>query len=435
MSQNILILDDIGTPSVNKRATYTNFIASDDHVKVLIITSKGALTDEDQQHALAFVELESPTTNGLVEVWAERFHKEHGIDIIYTKQEDLLLRAAHLRRWLGVTTGLTPEQTLIYRDKDLMKHAAHSAGFPVPPFQKVFSPSHILSFAQTHGYPFVVKPILGSASAGVRIIHDQQDCETYLERDFFAKISDTIQDLSGDFVVEKFIPGKMFHVNGYAKNGELVYVWPFAYISTNLGFTTGKAYGNVLVPRRDPLWKRLVDATKQLLGSLPITENLMFHLELFEVDGKDGEKEFMLCEIAARRPGGSIGLLIDTAEGGNIFQEMEFRLNNGLGLRHDRDARTKLNDEGYSCGDLMVPKKIGRLEALPAAGDCLVPNVQYVPIGKVGDVYKGFDINAMNTCARFVAISTGEGGNSEDVRESLRLAHEWFEGQVVYSSI
>ncbi|KAJ3282848.1 hypothetical protein HK104_010678 [Borealophlyctis nickersoniae] len=436
--KHILILDDAGTPSVYRRVNYTDFVSRDENVRLLIITSEGALSDTDKVICLAYVELKSPTTNGMVEVWAKKFHDEHRIDQIYTKQEDLILRASHLRAYLGVKDGLLPHQAIVFRDKEEMKHTLQLAGFPVPPFRRVHSPSDVLAFADTYGYPIVLKPTLGSASAGVGVIRNASECELYLEHRFFECINDKVQDMSGDIIVEAFVDGSMFHVNGYARRGELVYVWPFAYVSTNLEFTAGKAYGNVLVPKGDPLWDGLVKATQRVLAALPQPENLMFHLELFGKRGVDGGlQEHMLCEIAARRPGGSIGLLIDMAEGGgNIFPEMEFRLNNGLPLRHDREAVARVNNPGFSCGDLMVPLRVGRLAALPAEGDvCPVAGVQYIPIAKVGQIYKGFNINAMNTCARFVVTAGEAGVDTAEMQRRLGQALEWFDARVVYEPV
>lgn len=84
----------------------------------------------------------------------------------------------------------------------------------------------------------------------------------------------------------------MYHVNGYAKNSNIIDVWPFVYIDTNLNFTTGNAYGNILIPTTDDRHSRLIGITKKVLESLPCPSDLVFHLELFELNN-----EFLLCEI------------------------------------------------------------------------------------------------------------------------------------------
>ncbi|KAI9094324.1 ATP-grasp domain-containing protein [Phlyctochytrium arcticum] len=444
----ILVLDDVGTPSVNNIVTYTSFLSSDDRVSVIVITSKGALSDGDKTSCLDYVELSSTTTNGLMEIHAQRFHEKYHIDLVYTKQEDLILRAAHIRRLLGVQVGLKPEEALLYRDKAAMKEAVRKSGFNVPDFQRIHSPCDIIAFVKKNGFPVIIKPTLGSASAGVRVVKSQEDLLHYLEKEFYDRIDDKgkCMDYSGDMIIESFCAGKMYHINGYAQNGNLVYVWPFAYLQTNLEFTMGKAYGNVLIPKADAKHQKLINATNQVLKALPCPQDLLFHLELFETkDQCTGEEKYVLCEIAARRPGGSIAFLINAAEGGAVsqndsanrqmfFPEMEFRCNNGLPLRHDRKTVANIaKSDNYSVADIMIPRQIGELTSIPEPNSELpVPNALYYPFAKVGSVYTGFDINTMNTAARIVVTNTDGGSTVDGMEERLLAAHDWFRTSTHY---
>jgi hypothetical protein len=179
----------------------------------------------------------------------------------------------------------------------------------------------------------------------------------------------------------------MCHVNGYARNGKLEIAWPFAYINTNLDFTTGSAYGNILIPPSDPRSTAMLAATQRLLSTLPTPDHLIFHLELFETVTTDSKAdltrfEYVLCEIAARRPGGSIGPLITLAEGGPGagagFPEMEFRLSVGLspGVERKTISRFARGDKGFCVGDLIVPRRIGTLVKVITA----IKKNHFVPI-------------------------------------------------------
>ncbi|KAJ3155843.1 hypothetical protein HDU89_005401 [Geranomyces variabilis] len=435
----VLVLDEVGTPTINNTVSYTSFLTEKDNVRLILISSLGALTAEDKANALDFVELKTPTTNGLLEVHALRLHAKHGIQKIYTKQEDLILRAALLRDLLGITSGLSHQAALPFRDKELMKRCVSEKGFPVPPFARIFSPASLLRFLDTHPLPVIIKPSLGSASAGIRVVKAQNELEQYLEHEYYARIDDAghCMDYSGDILAEAFVGGQMFHVNGFSRGGVLTEVWPFLYINTNLGFTEGNAYGNVLVPPSDPRHARLLDATRRLLAALPAVDDLVFHLELFDVDG-----EFQLCEIAARRPGGSIGTLISATEGGaltasdssrpqNLFPEFEFRTS--LGLEHRRSHQPeslKKRHLNYTIGDLLIPRQLGTLTQIPAASACTLPNTQYFPFAKVGSLYQGFSMGTMNTAARFVIQM--DNGTVEGVNSALAAAAAWFESEVQY---
>ncbi|KAJ3143926.1 hypothetical protein HK101_002944 [Irineochytrium annulatum] len=421
----VLIIDDLGTPSLTKRSSYTDAINPGENVKLIVITSTGCLTSEDKSRCLDWAEVDHPSSNGKLELVAVRMHEKHGFDVIYTRQEDLILRASYLREMLGIKVGLLPDEARMFRDKFRMKEVLQEKGIGVPAFKRVFSPVDVIAFSRAHGYPVVIKPRFGSASANVKVLNTEEERDAYIEKEFYDLIDDygKCMDYNGDIVIEAFQRGTMYHVNGYARSGALEIVWPFVYISTNLGFTSGKSYGNVLIPRSDDRYAKLIETTQKVLDGLPCREHLVFHLELFWCE--DGV--LRLCEIAARRPGGSIGPLIQLAENGQNFPESEFRLSIGLPLKYDR------KESGGVVADLMVPLRIGTLVKMPAAEDCPVDGVTFIPIGKVGTVYKGFSITVMNTCARFVvAPRDGEQATVQEVTERLRKAQEWFDAAVLY---
>ena len=346
------------------------------------------------------VEIEHPTSNGLMEVIVFGLHQDFHITHIYTKQEDLILRASYLRKALGITNGLQPEEALLFRDKCLMKSAlVKNPSIKAPPFERVFSPSNILTFIQKHGYPVIIKPTLGSASAGVKLIHSTDQLHAYLGKEFYDRIDEKgkVMDYSGDMLIEGYVDGIMYHVNGFAKDGRIVSVFPFQYISTNLNFTQGKAYGNLSINRSDALYTPLVDFAQQVLSSLPCPPFLVFHLELFITKG-----EILLCEIAARRPGGSIALLIDDLLGGKgVFPKLEFRWSNGLEV-DPFDLAIAESDLHHRVGDAMIPLQIVQLASIPSTLSLTDESTTttIIPISKVGTIYTGFDINRINTCCR-----------------------------------
>jgi hypothetical protein len=55
---------------------------------------------------------------------------------------------------------------------------------------------------------------------------------------------------------------------------------------------------------------------------------------------------------------------------------------------------------------------------------------KYFPLAKPNTIYHGYNINAINTCARFVCYST-EGGETE-ARQLLSSAQTWFNSKTEY---
>ena len=363
----------------------------------------------------------------------------------------------------------------------------------------------------------VIKPTLGSASAHVTVIKSLADRDNFLASKFYTSLdsSGRRMDYTGDLMIESFVHGKMCHVNGYANRGiinPLENIWAFEYISTNLGFTEGNAYGNIFIPNNSRLpepinserFNSMMRATQIILDTLPCPEHLIFHLELFEKEivTDDGsvpkQYEYTLCEIAARRPGGSIGSLINIIEGGTrlghfnnsayqpnpfLFSEMEFRLACGLNLRHNRRSKAAYFNTSppheykhFSIGDLILPLRTGVLKYIPDPSQDRdkgkrtildMYKVDMIQVAKVGRIYKGFDLNEMNTCVRFVCKEEGpdgdeldlgdidEGLNSNDdmdddmsklsalpqpktrlsIHERLHKVMEWYERTVIYEPL
>ena len=412
--KTILIIDEVGQASIYNPVSYSDFIDLNDSVRLLLITN--AASENDKKLCPKVIEIPHPTSNGILELIAFDLHKEFQIDEIYTKQEDLILRASYLRKAFGIHIGLQPDEALLFRDKAAMKSHLTRNGIKAPAFDRVFSPANIISFIERHHYPIIIKPTLGSASACIIVIYNQDQLEKFLELEFYDRIDEKgkTMDYSGDMIVEKFIEGgKMYHINGFAMDGKITMLWPFQYISSNLGFTRGKSYGNISISKDDELYIPLANETQRILDNLPCPSRLVFHLEVFVHD-----HDILLCEIAARRPGGSIALLIDDLLGGfNIFPTFEFRWNIGLPIK-----LSQLENNGVRVGDIMIPLQMGQLVSVPKD-----PSVQsdekiqfsIIQISKNGTLYTGFDINKINTCIRIKCKA-----NQKSFAETLEALEE-----------
>lgn len=153
----ILIIDETSSSSIYKPVSYSEFIESSDNVSLLLITNRAS--GSDKLNCKEVIEIANPTANGLLEINAFRLHEKYGIESIYTKQEDLILRAAYIRQALGIS-GMQPQDALLFRDKELMKRRLSQKGIKTPPFQRVYSPANVLSFTREHGFPVGIAAFL-----------------------------------------------------------------------------------------------------------------------------------------------------------------------------------------------------------------------------------------------------------------------------------
>lgn len=438
--KRILILDDCQITSIISEHSWSDFLNDDDDVDLYIFTSTGSLSEKDKtcSRVKAYKEVPHPTSDGTLDLWAFNMHRQHTFTHIYTKNEDLIIRAAHLRTLLNIKTGLLADQVTAYREKVHMKELASEGGFPVPPFTRLLAPIDLICFIEKHGYPVVVKPTLGCAVSGLHLISNEDELQSFLSSKLFSCIDiNQRMDLVGELMVEGFMRGKMYHVNGIAKNGEITHVWPFAYLHTCFDFAKhGLAYGNSSIPRSDPLFNRLYNAVQRLLNILPTPNDcLTFHLELYENLDENHlpNDDFVLCEIAARAPGGSITHLIDllTFQDSHTdsFARLDFRASVSLSI--PILIQQENEEEEKVITDLVIPRKSGKLMYIPR--ECPIQNLTYIPLANVEKptVYDKYDANTINSACRLIAYSKTMSEGRELVEKGLK----WFDNSCIITPI
>lgn len=438
--KRILILDDAQITSIINEHSWTDFIDENENVHLYIFTSTGALSDKDRNstHVKSFKEVPHPTTDGELELWAFDMHRKHQFTHIYTKNEDLIIRAAHLRSILNISTGLLAEQVSAYREKVQMKELAQQGGYPVPPFARLLAPIDLIGFIEENGYPVVVKPTLGCAVSGLHLISNEDELRSFLSSKLFSCIDiNQRMDLVGELMVEGFMPGRMYHVNGIAINGQILHAWPFAYLHTCFAFAHhGSAYGNSSIPSTDPLYRRLIQSTQRLLDILPTPKDcLIFHLELYENldEHRQPEDDFVLCEIAARAPGGSITHLIDLLtypeNSDESFARLDFRASVSLPITIP-SAQT-LTGRPIVVTDLVIPRKSGKLMYIPR--QCPISNLTYIPLADVTTptIYEKYDANSMNSACRLITTSE----TIEEGRDLVEKGFQWFDNACIVTPL
>lgn len=209
--------------------------------------------------------------------------------IVALKEDDLLV-GAHLREEWDCP-GQRTLDLLVFRDKGVMCEAVQRAGLPIPAFAPAPDAGAVLGFAAEHGWPVVVKPRIGSSSAGVVQLDGPADLA---EVDFGA----------GAMLVQAFCGDPIHHVDGVF-DGRDVVVWRGSrYLNTCLGFRTGTVLGSV--EQDDPeLHLAFGEAARRFVGALS-RRPLVFHLEVFVGRDGDGRPACTFLEVGARTGGAEI---------------------------------------------------------------------------------------------------------------------------------
>ncbi|WP_407285513.1 ATP-grasp domain-containing protein [Streptomyces sp. BP-8] len=204
--------------------------------------------------------------------------------IVALQETDLDL-AAELRDAFALP-GQRTGDLLPLRDKLLMARRLAAAGVAVP--ATAAAPDHeaVAAFAARHGWPVLVKPRRGTASAGITRLASP------------GRLRAQVFPHDTDLLVQQWLPDQVLHVDGVFDGAELGPWRASRYLNTCLEFTTGSALGSVEIDDAE-LLARIGEITAAAVGAL-FTGPSVFHLELFAGDGG----ALTVLEIGAR-PGGA----------------------------------------------------------------------------------------------------------------------------------
>lgn len=234
-------------------------------------------------------------TNGTIELAVLAIAKIHKITAIVAQAEFDIERAARLREHLHVQ-GQSVNSATAYRDKIHMKFLTRKAGIAVADWKALSCIDDLYSFIDIQGYPVVIKPRNGAGSVGVNIIKNQNDLDIVIDKGFSPPVG-----IKPNMMVEAFVPGRTYHVDGLVINGQPVMVWPSIYTTESLDFQQegGEPVASYLLSPENPLTSRLQQFVLGLLSALPTPLNTTFHAEVFHTP----EDQLVLCEIASRNGG------------------------------------------------------------------------------------------------------------------------------------
>jgi biotin carboxylase len=367
------------------------------------------------RHAEAFRRYDM---NGAIELRAIELHAQYRFAHIIAMAEFDIERAARLRERLQLA-GQTCASAFIYRDKVAMKEACHSGGIPVAHYAPVDTPLDLLNFVAAGGYPVIVKPRNGAASVDATVLRCDQDSEAFLAQGL-------VRDLSyrPNLIVEEFITGDMYHIDGLVIDQTLVLAWPSAYTVDGLGYTRGEALGSILLAPANPLRTRLQDLVRQTITVLPTPTCMTFHAEVFHTP----DDRLLLCEIASRTGGARINDVMTHAFSVNL-NEAWVRALCGLpidlppAMQHSNPHPDRL------AGWILVPPRACIIEQVPE--QCrfdwvLDYRVLVRPGQRITDPK-----SAVDNIASFVVSGVSEA----DVRQKIAAAQEWFYPQFKFSPL
>lgn len=217
-------------------------------------------------------------------------------------------KAAALREHLRFT-GMGDTTARHFRDKLAMRTKASHVGIPVPPFVHVLNYDKIRAFMASVPPPYVLKPRLQAGAIGIKKINHEQELWDALN---------VLGDKQSFYVLEKFVPGDIYHVDSIIYKQEIVFSIVCKYGRPPMEVAhEGRVFSSRTVLRDSPDDDTLKSLNKLTLQSLGLIEGVS-HTEFIK---SDADGKFCFLETSARVGGAHIADLIEAATGLNLWAE------------------------------------------------------------------------------------------------------------------
>jgi biotin carboxylase len=230
------------------------------------------------------------------------------IDRIVPLDDFDLETAAALREHLRVP-GMGDTTTRYFRDKLAMRMRAQEAGVPVPEFIHVLNYEQLTDFMARVPPPWLIKPRFEASATGIQKLGSPDEFWTAI---------DALGDRQSFYVLERFIPGDIYHVDSIVSEKEIIFAAAHKYGTPPLAVShEGGVFTTSTVARGSDDERALLAANAEVLKAKGLVRGVS-HTEF--IKGRE-DGRFYFLETAARVGGANIVELIEAANGVNLWAE------------------------------------------------------------------------------------------------------------------
>jgi phosphoribosylamine-glycine ligase len=216
--------------------------------------------------------------------------------------------AAHLREHLRLP-GTGESTARLFRDKLAMRTRARELGVRIPEFVGVINHDEVRQFLAEVPGPWLLKPRSEASSIGIQVLNQADDV---------MRAIDKLGDDQSFHLLERLVPGDLYHVDSLAADGRIVFAEVNKYFRPLLDvYHGGGVYATRTAPRDRPEVAALQKINEAVLTGFGLTRGAS-HTE-FMRGHADGE--FYFIETSARVGGADTAEMVEAATGINLWSE------------------------------------------------------------------------------------------------------------------
>lgn len=215
---------------------------------------------------------------------------------------------AYLREYFRIP-GMGETTARYFRDKLAMRIKAQTEGVPVPAFTALFHDADIHRFTQNVPAPWLVKPRMQASAAGIKKIHNEVQLWEHL---------DYLGGERHEYLMEKFAPGAVYHVDALTTEGNVVFSRVSQYLDTPFEVAhEGGIFRSATLEsgsEDDVALRKLNEDVMRAFGM----KYSASHTEFIKCN-EDGKYYFL--ETASRVGGAHLAEMVESASGINLWAE------------------------------------------------------------------------------------------------------------------
>lgn len=229
-------------------------------------------------------------------------------DIIVALDDFDVEMAATLREHLRLP-GMGESTARHFRDKLAMRMRARDLGVRVPEFIHILNHNELREFLDRVPAPWVLKPRSQASAIGIKKIETAEQ---------FWQIAELLGDNQSFNLLERFVPGDIYHVDSIVYEGNVQFAAVQKYMLPPMSVAhEGGIFASCSLERGSPEEPILRSLNDKVITQFELEQGVS-HTEF--IRGKD-DGEFYFLETAARVGGAHIAELVEAASGINLWTE------------------------------------------------------------------------------------------------------------------
>ena len=229
-------------------------------------------------------------------------------DIIVALDDFDVEMAATLREHLRIP-GMGESTARHFRDKLAMRMRARDLGVRVPEFIHILNHNELRDFMDRVPAPWVLKPRFQASAIGIKKIETAEQ---------FWQITEILGDKQSFNLLERFVPGDIYHVDSIVYEGNVQFTAIQKYMQPPMSVAhEGGIFASCSLERGSPEEPILRSLNDKVITQFELEQGVS-HTEF--IRGRD-DGEFYFLETAARVGGAHIAELVEAASGINLWTE------------------------------------------------------------------------------------------------------------------